>query len=229
MRKYLIGLFLFVSCIALVGCGSEKKEEKEDSKIVGGWEILLTDGQYNMSEDELNIFNKAVQKYTDSKLEPVVLLGRQVVAGTNYMYLVKDSTKYKVAIVYNDLENNATITNVKDFDITNYAGKEIPKKYEEATGAWEVNSTGKALVLDDDKIGSMFDKATSKIDSMNFNPICVLGKQLVSGTNYAILTYGKGNNSDESVSIYVATLYVDLNENAEISYLAYINLADFNK
>lgn len=228
MRKYLIGLFIFVSCISLVGCGNEKKEKKEENKTVGGWEILLTDKEVSMSEDELNIFNKAISKYTDSKLKPVALLGTQVVAGINYMYLVKDSSKYKVVVIYNDLKNNATVTNVKDFDITNYAGKEIPKEYEEAVGSWNVNSTGKALVLEDEKIEESFDKAISKVDSMIFNPICVLGKQVVSGTNYAILTYAKGNNSDTSVSIYVATLYVDLDGNAEIPYLAYVNLADFN-
>ena len=234
MKKYLFGLLAIMICVTLVGCGKEKEKEENTNKMVGGWEILLTDKEV-ISEEELTTFNKAKEKYGDLKLEPVVLLGEQLVAGKNYMYLAKgykedkSDVEYKVVIVYKDLQNNTSITSVKDFDVSKYAGVEMPKKYAEAVGSWEVNGTGKALMLEDEKVQNAFDNATSKLDSMIFNPICVLAKQLVSGTNYAVLTYGKGTNEDTTTSIYVATLYEDLQGNSEITYLAYINLADFNK
>ena len=235
MKKYFIGLLVFVLCITLVGCGKKENKDETEDNLVGGWKIKLTDKQVGMSEEVLDLFKEAAQDYSDLKLDPVVLLGEQVVAGRNYMYLAKGykddsaNAKYKVVIIYKDLQNKVSITSVKDFVITDYAGVESPKKYAEAVGAWNVNGTGKALVLEEEKVQTAFEKATAKIDTMVFNPICVLAEQVVSGTNYAVLTYAKGTNEDVDTSIYVATLYEDLQGNAEITYLAYLNLADFNK
>ena len=228
MKKYFIGLLAIVLCITLVGCGKSEEKENKENKVVGGWEIQLTDKQVSMSDDELEIFNKPAADYKDLKLTPVMLFGEQVVAGKNYMYLATANGEYKVVIVYKDLQNKASITSVKDFVVSDYAGVEMPKKYAEAVGAWTVNGTGKALVLDEEKVQTAFEKATAKVDTMTFNPICVLGKQVVAGTNYAVLTYAKGT-TDTDTSLYVATIYEDLQDNAELTYLAYINLADFNK
>lgn len=235
MKKYLIGLLAIILCLTVVGCGKEKEEEKEkDEIVVGGWEVVLTDKEVSMSEEELEIFNKAKENYAELKLEPVVLLGSQLVAGTNYMYLAKgykddeSNKEYKIVVVYNDLQGNASVTSVNDFDLTKYAGQELPKKYAKGVGTWEVRGTGKPGMLEDEELQNSFEAASEKIETLIFNPICTLGKQLVAGTNYAVLTYARGIE-DQDTSIYVATLYVDLQGNAEITYLAYLNLADYNK
>ena len=80
----------------------------------------------------------------------------------------------------------------------------------------------------DQSIQSAFDKATETLIEISLNPIAVLGKQIVSGTNYAILCYGRITESS-LYSIYLITLYEDLNGKAEIVSQAYVNLSDYNK
>ena len=231
MKKKVLLIILIVTIFTLTAY--TKTREKEE-KNVGGWELILTDKQVGMTDEELDIFKSAAKNYNDLELEPVVLLAEQVVAGMNYMYLAKghneykNETSYKIVVVYNDLKNNSSIKEVEDFDISKYAGEESPKKYSTSVGSWTINGTGKALVLEDEKVQASFDNATAKMDSMIFNPICLLGEQVVAGTNYAILTYGKGTNEDESTSVYVATLYENLEGESEITYLYYFNPMDFN-
>ena len=84
-------------CLVVVGCG--KKEEK-----AGGWQIDLDGVSLAFPNDASDAFNEAIEKQTEWQFEPLALLGTQVVAGTNYMFLCKhtpmDETidaSYKVA------------------------------------------------------------------------------------------------------------------------------------
>lgn len=232
MRKKLLVIITIIALLTITGCKNKKEDNKEQK--VGGWELVLTDKQVNITDEELNIFNNASKKYNDLKLEPVALLAEQVVAGKNYMFFAKakneykNETTYKMVVVYNDLKNNSSIKSVEDFDISKYAGEESPKKYSTSVGTWTINGTGKALMLDDEKVQYAFDNASSNMDSMLFNPICLIGKQIVSGTNYAILTYGKGANGEDDESVYVATIYENLDGESEMTYLYYINPIDFS-
>lgn len=246
MKKIFVST-LVVLCLFMVACG--KKEDKKDENVVnepteteketvvsGGWEIQLAAQDNNLTEEEIKIFNDAKAGYTGLNLDVVTLLGKQVVAGTNYMYLAKGyqageeaKATYKAVIVYHDLEGKNTITKVSDFDYTEYVSKNIEATNEEVSGGWNVESTGRAYTLFEDGEDNYYTKATATLTGMSYKPVAVLGKQLVAGYNYAVLCFGSPTVPDAKENIYVMTIYEDLQGKAEITGIAYVDLANFNK
>lgn len=233
MKKILC--LVIIMCLFVVGCNS-KEENKDKKQVTGGWEIVLSNQVNDMDEETINIFNNAKAKYKELSLDLVALFGKQVVAGTNYMYLAKgyesgkvEEATYKIVIVYHDLEGNDTITKVSDFDFTQYTNKNIDDMNKELSGGWNVESSGRAYTLFEDGENNVFEKATSTLTGMSFKPLLLIGKQIVSGTNYAVICYGSATVPNAKESMYLLTLYEDLSGNAEISSIAFIDLAEFNK
>jgi len=60
------------------------------------------------------------------------------------------------------------------------------------------------------------EKATASLAGMNFEGIYLLGKQIVSGTNYCILCKGTATVPDAIPGYYLVYVYEDLNSNAEV-------------
>ena len=235
-KKLLILTIVLTLCVVITGCGKEEEKEKENNEVVGGWETVLTDKQVGLDEEELKLFNSAKEKYVGVDLEPIAVLGTQVVAGTNYMFLAKGTpvvqnpeTSYKIVIIYKDLQGNSSITKVSDFDYTKYINKNIENDSKKLMGGWTVSSTGKLNMLDDEELEASWEKATETLTGISYNPIAIVGKQIVSGTNYAILCYAKASANELPESIYLVTFYKDLNGNQEITYQSYVDLAEFNQ
>lgn len=230
----ILGVFLLTGC-------EEKKEEnntKEPLTVggkVGGWETMFANKQVNMDEETLKIFENAKKDYTSLELDAVALLGQQVVAGTNRMFLAKGYQKgeeskatYRIVIVYTDLQNKSTITKVEDFDYSKYTHVNIERNAEVLLGGWSTDLPTKGAELEPE-VQAVFDGATSTLTGMTYYPITTLGKQIVAGTNYAVICYGGASYQNAIGSIYVLTIYKDLTGNQEIVSQAYVNLADFNK
>lgn len=222
---------LFVVILMLV----KRPENKENvNKKTGGWTFNTNIKTVSISKDALDAFNKATEEYDGMTFEPVALLGTQVVAGTNYMFLCKGTTvtatsktDLKVVIVYKDLNNKSEITSVKDFDYTKYTNKNIENNSQKLSGGWQVTSPNDTNKLDE-KIQNIFDNATSTLAGISYKPIAVLGTQVVAGKNYAILCYGHASYPDTQESIYLVTIYDDINGGQEITYQAYIDISEFN-
>ncbi len=236
-RKIGILVLIGVLCVALVGC--KKKEEKKiiepvDEPVVGGWETVLTNSSQLLEEKEQNAFDAAVKDYTELELKAVALLGQQVVAGTNYMFLAKgyeqgneENASYKIVVVYNDLNNNASLTRVSDFVVSKYASKDISNTSENLSGGWNVSIPGKPIMLEED-IQNIFDKAVENVQGITYYPIATVAKQVVAGTNYAVLCFGRPDDSKPE-GIYLLTIYKDLQGNQELTSQAYVSLADYNQ
>lgn len=224
MRKKLFVILLVVICLIVVGC--KKKEEK-----VGGWQIDLNGVSLAFPNDASDAFNEAIEKQAEWQFEPLALLGTQVVAGTNYMFLCKyipmngvEAASYKVVVIYKDLEGVATLSQVRDFDVFQYAGKDIEGTSEMLMGGWTVNtSTLDAKVSDE--VMDAFEKAT-KDSKEKYTPILVIATQIVSGRNYAVLALKE--NTDGPASMNVLTIYQNLQKKAKVTANAYVNLADYN-
>ena len=217
MKKLLIGLLTIVLCVTLVGC---TKEENEGKWVMNKEEVNVT-----FSEEVQKILDNVLPSYRSAELKPVALLGRQVVAGTNYMFLCKTEvdgeTIYKMIVVYNDLEGYSTITYNNDFDVTKYAGKEISLEAEELVGGWEATIDETSYL--EEKVQTTFNEATSKIIGVTYYPITVLA---TSNNNYAILCFGKMADQNGTVGVYVVTLNAD---KSEISSIAAVDLKEYNK
>ena len=66
-----------------------------------------------------------------------------------------------------------------------------------------------------------------------YKPIALLGTQLVSGTNYALLAFGTPSTKElvnnTNTGVYILTLYEDLHGTCEIVSSSYIDLSKYNK
>lgn len=230
--KRKIGLIVLIMMISITMVACTKEEEK-NTPVVGGWEIVQASQVNTMDENTIKYFETAKKEYKELELELINVLGEQVVAGKNYMYLAKGYKKgkeadatYKIVVVYKDLEGNVSLTSVKDFDFSAYTNTDVVDKSKDVTGGWEVEIPGKPIMLEE-KLQAMFDATTEKAEGITYYPIAVLGKQLVSGTNYAVLSYGRPDEGREG--IYVLTLYEDLQGNQEMVSASYVDLGEYNK
>jgi len=96
-------------------------DDSEDSGettegLMGGWTIADLEG---MTVENQEVLEKALEGFVGSKLAPVACLATQVVAGTNYCFLVKETrvtaepvSYIALAYVYEDLDGKAEMLNV---------------------------------------------------------------------------------------------------------------------
>ncbi len=93
-----------------------------DGQMAGGWTVNA-DNPTVIPQEVTDAFNKAVEGWTGSNLEPVAYLASQVVAGSNYCLLCKSTlvtldptVSYVFVYIYADLEGNAEILRIADID-----------------------------------------------------------------------------------------------------------------
>ena len=221
-KNIILATVLVALCIFVVGCG--KKEEKKEEKIVE-WVSDITQNSMTMSDKELKIF-KAATKDSGKNYEPIAILGTQVVAGTNYMFLVtEDSTSYKVLVIYNTLKNKSSIIATADFDYSKYLGKNTQFEASEETGGWTVTAPAKPVQLDE-KVQAAFDSAMEEYVGATYYPIAQVAHTKDDKPQYAILCYGKLATATADTGIYLVTLD---SANNEFKSITYIDIADFNK
>lgn len=204
-------------------------EPVENSNIVGGWQ---TEEIYNnyLSEEETAVFNKGLEGIAGVKYEPVMVLATQLVSGTNYAFLVHGETvtanpehAYYILSVYEDLNKECEVKAINKLEVP---GLEVMNAdTENLLGSWKINSGGKAYVFaGEEEVQSSFDAAVKDLDGIVYNPIQLLATQLVSGTNYTALCFGKTTGNEDNPEIYVVTWYKDLQGNSTLSSSEVLNL-----
>ena len=220
---------LFVFSLAACSNKDEKKDEKateaateakvdatEAEPISGGW----TDAKSPVITPEIKaMFDKLNETMTGAQYVPVALLQTQVVAGTNYRVLCKEAivlpdavTTYSIVTVYEDLEGKAEITDVQNSDVE---APSVPDPENPMTGAYtepespEVTADAKAAL----------EKALEALDGASYEPVALLGTQVVSGTNYLMLCkihMITANASPDDFHYSFVTVYQDLEGDASI-------------
>ncbi len=90
-------------------------------------------------------------------------------------------------------------------------------------GNWEVNSGDTSLDANPG-VKEAFEKATENLDGYNYEPIALLGSQVVSGTNFCLLVRGTPVVPQGKPSFFLMYIYLDLKGNAQITR---INPFDF--
>ncbi len=234
-KKLLLVLLLVGSLLFVTSCGKKEEKEPEMVKKLGGWEVDTSAKELNIPKEAQKAFEKATENYDGLELEPVALLGTQVVSGTNYMFLCKGttvtekpSTDYKIVVIYNDLKNKSSIKAVEDFDLNMYLFKDNEVDKKDVSGGWSVYNKTEAQELDK-KIKKVFDTALEKLSGVEYIPIALLGSQLVSGNNYAVLALGKTTAKEPTYTIAVLTIYNNLDDKVSVESIYEIDLSEFNK
>lgn len=244
MFKKICATFLALTVIfAFSACGSsqqsseEAKPEESGNKepVTGGWE--LHDNEANaLPEDVQAAFDKAKESYTGPELKPVAYVARQVVAGMNHMILCETAgteetpaASYQMVMIYADLEGNAEIRQVKEFDLTAYVeGGSTELNAEKLSGGWETAEDRSSVVIPQDA-KDVFDKAVKNLEGTELEPVALLGTQVVAGTNYAFLCFSTLQKDETINGIQVVKVYEDLDGNAEVTNICTVDPADFNE
>jgi len=103
-----------------------------DSEMLdGGFAANSGDIQLEKNADVKTAFEKATQMLTGAELEPAAYLGSQVVAGSNYLLLCKQTAtvpgaepEFALVTIYSDLEGNAEITEIESIVFGEYDSTE---------------------------------------------------------------------------------------------------------
>ena len=106
-----------------------------------------------------------------------------------------------------------------------FATTENSKESDMFAGGW--------LITDDSKITAdvkkVYEKATENRVGVNYEPIALLGTQLVAGTNYCLLCRMTIVVPDATPGYTLMYIYEDLDGNAEISGFQEITVGEMDK
>jgi hypothetical protein len=176
------------------------------ASTVGDWKINKPTSVISVQD---KIFKKAIKDIDGVTYKPVALLARQVVSGTNYVYLCYGTTVSKKRVsswyiisAYKNLDNKVSLNSIEKINIEDIKTSVKPRT-ETLSGGYEILPVRKKPLTLPAKARKAFKKATKSYSEYNFSPIALLGTQLVAGTNYRILCYGKGKTSD----LFIVDIY----------------------
>ncbi len=167
----------------LTSCDDEEKTDNGTSsdEIVGGWS---SPDSVKLTDEATNALKKATEKLAGGTYEPIALLGTQVVAGTNYRILCTFTpategadASYTIVTVYEDLEGNAEITEILNSDAKVNVTAEV------IDGGWVAPETPDVT----EEAGKALQAAVSQMVGAQYNPLALMGTQVVAGTNYCLL------------------------------------------
>ena len=94
------------------------------------------------------------------------------------------------------------------------------------SGGWTVNTEVVSAGISKDAKAAL-DKALEEYDGMTFEPVALLGTQVVAGTNYMILCKGTTVTQTPVTSLKVVVVYKDLKGNAIISKVSDFDLEKY--
>ena len=181
----------------------------QSQPTAGGWAIEKA-GNPVLTQEQKELFDKAAGATEIIVGEPIAVIGSQVVAGTNWMYLCTSGdnngqTGWDMVVVYKDLQDNAIITSDIPIDIAN-----LPVAQEQKgtlTGGWVATEPNVGMVFTDDEETKAWNEAMDAEGDIEMFPVAVLGSQVVAGKNYKVLCCGKLDHSQEQYTVYAATIY----------------------
>ena len=192
-----------VSCVlAVLMLASAFGFAEDGGMLAGGWQV----GE-SANQEVMEGVNKALEGFAGTGIETDLLVGTQLVAGTNYCFLSKVTTvtatpvtNWALVYFYIDLEGNSTMTRIQD--LTNY-GTELAGGFsfvDEYAEFENVEQIVNALYTGEE----------------TFECLRILGTQVVAGINYKMFCVRTDMDAGMLPSWALVTVYVDLEGNASI-------------
>lgn len=230
MIKRLAALLLAGSLAGtLLACGDAKRTTGAESRGTseatalinekqGGWELNLDDPSLERHADARAAFEKLSKSLKDARYEGIALLGRQVVAGTNYAILCRvrpaassEGVRFELIYVYEDLEGAVQMTGKRILLEGGAIGAYMPNEGERAL---ERHAEAKAA----------FDMALTGLAGVSYEPVAYLGSQSVAGTNYLALFRSKAAAPGAESEFVLLTVFVDAEGRVELGEAEKIEL-----
>lgn len=241
--RLLLALMLTLAfSILLSSCGIFGGDINATEDPFGGhepvsWVLNESQDGAKMPNDAKTAFDDAFKNFEGSTVVPVVYLGSQSVAGTNYAYLcnvtpiTKDATtEIKLVTVYSDVNKKATVGEFYDFDLTAIGNKETFGTNDEAnvSGAWNTASKYDSVKLPE-KVQKAYDEIVGGLEGSKIVPVAYLGSQKVAGMNYAVVTANTPiTSADAQVTLNVAYLYVPPKGDGTVKFVP-LNISEYVK
>ncbi len=183
-------------------------EEGMEKAIVGGWSIAESP---EITDETRALVEKATDGMVGAKYTPVALIASQIVSGKNYCILCRIAPvtpnaeeKYALVYIYADLNGNAKITEIYDSELTASSGE----------GLGQMTEPESVAVTDEAK--AALTKAAEKLLGAEYEPIALVGTQVVSGTNYRILCKVTAVTPSAEGEFAMVEVSEDLEGNAQV-------------
>lgn len=225
--KKIISILLAISLILCFEACAKQNEtgnstEPSTELLSGGWQTPVSFGEPDVEEEIVKIFNDACAE-SEKQLTLVALLGTQVVSGTNYAFLCTENGSLKVAVAYAGADGSREIISLHEFDYTSIKDS-VQSDKEPLAGGWFVGED-----VEDSDIDESAEEALEKaaVAGMNYEPLALLGTQVVAGTNYLILCKGEPVVPNAEAQIYLVTVYSELDGSANITSSIPVSISDF--
>ena len=194
---------------------TEATEDTQNTDVIAG---AFTPVDSPIVTDEVKaLVEKATAELTGAEYEPVAYVATQIVAGKNHLILCKitpvvpDSIgHYSLVTIYEDLNGNASILEILDSE------KKVLSKAEDGStlaGGYYECETPEVT----DKMKTALDTACAELDGAEYEPVAVLGEQVVAGMNYLLLCRITPVVQNPEPHYSIVTVYADLDGNAEIT------------
>lgn len=227
---------------SLVACGgaaqtqapaedtADEGETAEVTTLVGGWtnndEII---GK-SITEEQAAVFQQAVGDLVGVNYEPVAVIGEQLVSGRNYAYLCKATVvapdaqgEWVVAVIYQDLEGNCSLTTVNPIDPVDIHVVEGEKG--SVMGGWSIPEAPESLELPGDSqqvFATAMQKLADEGKDYALAPQTLLATQVVSGVNYQVLCIGSVDGG--APQVFDVTLYENASGDVEVTSIDALDL-----
>ena len=185
--------------------------------VVGGWSKYSEAQELDMTkipEGAKEAFELATKGLLGASYKPIAYLGSQVVAGANYKFLCEvaavtpdSAAAIKEVVVYKALDGTATITSATELsaDLIGEDGRIAFPTEGFVGGYYYGDAAGSAI---EKKIADAFEKATEDLLGVHYEPLAVIGQQVVAGVNYAIAVKATTVTADPTSAVGVVKLYV---------------------
>ncbi len=231
MKKALaIALCAALALGALCACGQQaaapqqnegegaEEENTAGQALTGGWEKAESPV---ITEEIRALLDKATAEMVGAEYEPVAYLGSQVVAGMNHAVLCRirpvvpeAESSYAIVYIYKDLQDNAEITDIVESGVVSQI-KEIP-------GGWFAAEDPTVT----EELGTAFATALEDLVGVDYEPLALLGSQVVAGKNYCFFCEATPVVPNAETGYAFVYVYQDLQGNAELSDIVNFGAAE---
>lgn len=234
MKRFFAGTLAFMMMFAMTGCkanaqtlGAAEKEamapieetvtpiEHVTDEKTGGWSAAEDTA---LTDDQRSLFERALEGLLGVNYEPIAYLGSQVVAGLNHCFLCKATVvypgaqpTYKLVYIYEDLNGNTEVTDI--VDLAGDGSEVLP-------GGWSIAED--AAMTED--VQAAFDKAMESLLGVDYEPVAVIGSQVVAGMNYKILCRSTVVAPGAQPGYSLVTIYNALDGHAEVLEITDVTL-----
>ena len=170
----------------------------------------------DVNADESKVFKEATEDLTGASYEEIAYLGRD---GENYAYLaagtatIPDASTNYAVVKISEKAGKAEIAEIIDSNAAVLMDSKEP-----VSGGWA--KCKDTAVTDEAK--KALEKACETLAGATYNPVALLGTQIVAGTNYMLMCEMTATVPDAKTNYAIVTVYEDLEGKCEI-----INTVEF--